>query len=161
MTLPFILNGKKVMVDAEPNRRLIDILRYDFALAGSKAGCLAGRCGVCAVIFNGSVSSACLIPAFRVRGAEIVTIEGFAFTEGYNDIVSGFAMRDVETCDFCGPAKIFTAETLLAEKELPPKSEILSAFDGIKCRCVAGENLADAVIEAAKIRRRRNLVRSD
>jgi carbon-monoxide dehydrogenase small subunit len=160
MTLPFILNGEDVTVNVEPNRRLIDILRSEFAMTGSKAGCLGGRCGACAVIFNGSISPACLIPAFRIRGAEIITIEGFSLTEDYDDVTRAFSMHDVESCDFCGAAKILLTETLLGEKELPARDEILSAFDGVKCRCAAGENLVDAVIEASKIRRRRHVVRN-
>ena len=106
MTVAFILNGEDVTVEADPNRQLIDILRGNFMLYGAKRGCLSGRCGACAVIFNGSVSSACLIPAFRVRGSEVITIEGFSLTDNYNDIVSAFNQSDVENCGFCGAAKI-------------------------------------------------------
>jgi carbon-monoxide dehydrogenase small subunit len=157
MTIAFILNGEDVAARVEPNRRLIDILRRDFRLNGGKAGCFGGRCGACAVIFNGAVSSACLIPAFRVHGSEVVTIEGFSLTEEYNDIMHGFNLHDVENCGYCGASKILLTETLLAEKELPPHDEILAAFDGIRCRCTLGENLADAVVAAALVRQRRRL----
>jgi carbon-monoxide dehydrogenase small subunit len=161
MTIAFILNGEDVTVEAEPNRRLIDILRGNFMLYGAKCGCLGGSCGACAVIFNGSLSSACLIPAFRIRGSELITIEGFSQTDNYNDIVRAFNLKDVENCGFCGTAKVLLTETLLAEKELPPRAEILSAFDNIRCRCTLGENMADAVIEAAAIRRRRHRERKN
>ena len=155
MTIAFILNGEDVTVEADPNRRLIDILRGNFKLYGAKCGCLNGSCGACAVIFNGAVSSACLIPAFRMRGSEVITIEGFSLTDNYNDIARAFSQSDVENCGFCGAAKILLTETLLTEKELPTRAEILSAFDDIKCRCTLGENLADAVIAAAGFRQRR------
>ncbi|MDR2802957.1 MAG: 2Fe-2S iron-sulfur cluster binding domain-containing protein [Treponema sp.] len=155
MTITFILNGEDVTINAEPNRRLIDILRNDFGLTGSKYGCFGGRCGACAVIFNGAVSSACLIPAFRARGSEIITIEGFELTDEYTDIHSAFSLHDVENCGFCNAPKILLAETLLAEKELPSRSEILTAFNSIRCRCTLGENLADALIAASEIRNRR------
>ncbi|MDR2795329.1 MAG: 2Fe-2S iron-sulfur cluster binding domain-containing protein [Spirochaetaceae bacterium] len=155
MTIAFILNGEDVTVDTEPDRRLIDILRSDFKLYGAKCGCLSGVCGACAVILNGSVSSACMVPAFRVRGSEVITIEGFSLTNDYNDIIRGFNLHDVENCGFCGAAKILLTETLLAEKELPQRDEILSAFNSVRCRCTLGQNLADAVIAAAKIRQRR------
>jgi carbon-monoxide dehydrogenase small subunit len=155
MTITFILNGEDVTVDVEPNRRLIDILRADFMLYGAKCGCLSGVCGACAVIFNGSVSSACIIPAFRLRSSEVITIEGFALTNEYNDIVRGFKIHEVESCGFCDAAKILLSETLLAERELPQRENILSAFNSIRCRCTPGEAIVDAVIEAAEIRRRR------
>ncbi|MDR0383369.1 MAG: 2Fe-2S iron-sulfur cluster binding domain-containing protein [Spirochaetaceae bacterium] len=160
MTLPFILNGEDVTANTEPDKRLIDILREDFGLTGCKAGCRAGSCGACSVIFNGSLSSACLIPAFRVRGSEIITIEGFALTDDYNDIALGFSMHGVENCGFCNAAKILLADQLISGKKLPLGGEILSAFDGIICRCATGENLAEAVAEAAKIRRRRRHVQT-
>ncbi|MDR1256784.1 MAG: 2Fe-2S iron-sulfur cluster binding domain-containing protein [Spirochaetaceae bacterium] len=159
MTLSFILNGEDVTVDAEPNRRLVDILRDDFGLTGCKAGCRSGHCGACAVVFNGTVSPACQIPAFNLRASEIVTIEGFAITDDYNDIMLGFSAYAVENCGFCGAAKVLLADSLIAGKELPARGEILSAFDSISCRCTTGENLADAVLEAAKIRDRRHNVR--
>ncbi|MDR2344005.1 MAG: 2Fe-2S iron-sulfur cluster binding domain-containing protein [Spirochaetaceae bacterium] len=155
MTVAFILNGEDVSVDSEPNRRLIDILRGDFMLYGAKRGCLSGICGACAVIFNGSLSAACMIPAFRVHGSEVITIEGFSLTNNYTDVVRGFSLHNVENCRFCGAAKILLTETLLAEKELPPPGEILSAFDSIRCRCTRSENLPAAVMEAAEIRQRR------
>jgi carbon-monoxide dehydrogenase small subunit len=161
MTISFILNGEDVTVETGPNRRLIDILRGDFMLYGAKCGCLSGRCGACAVIFNGSVTSACLIPAFRIRGSEIITIEGFSLTDNYNDIVRGFNLNNVENCGFCNTAKVLLTETLLAEKELPPRAEILSAFNGIRCRCTLVENLVDAVITAAEIRKRRHRERKN
>ena len=161
MTIAFILNGEDVTVEVPPNRRLIDILRGNFMLYGAKRGCLSGCCGACAVIFNGSVSSACLIPAFRIRGCEVITIEGFSLTDNYADIVRAFNQSDVENCGFCDTAKILLTETLLTEKELPPRAEILSAFNNIRCRCALGENLADAVIAAADIRRRRRRERKN
>jgi carbon-monoxide dehydrogenase small subunit len=159
VTLPFILNGEDVTVDAEPNRRLVDILRDSFGLSGCKAGCRSGHCGACAVIFNGAVSPACLIPAFSIRASEIITIEGFASTDDYNDIRSAFGAHGVENCGLCDGAKILLADSLISGKELPTRGEILSAFDSISCRCTTGENLADAVLEAAKIRDRRHNVR--
>ena len=78
MTIGFILNGEDVTAKADSAVRLIDILRRNFGMTGAKCGCLAGRCGACAVIFNGAIAKSCLIPAFRVHGSEIITIEGFS-----------------------------------------------------------------------------------
>ncbi|MDR0409756.1 MAG: 2Fe-2S iron-sulfur cluster binding domain-containing protein [Spirochaetaceae bacterium] len=155
MTLSFILNGEPVTVNVEPNRRLIDILRNDFELTGCKSGCLGGLCGACAVIFNGIVSPACLIPAFRIRDSTIITIEGFARSNHYKDIERGFSLHDVESCGYCGASKFLITEILLVEKKTPSREEILKAFDSVKCRCTLGENLIDAVMAASEIRQRR------
>jgi carbon-monoxide dehydrogenase small subunit len=155
MTLSFTLNNKPVTANIEPRRRLIDILRNDFGLTGSKCGCFGGICGACAVIFNGVVSLACMIPALRLRGAAITTIEGFMLTKHCNDITRGFNLHDVESCGYCNASKILVTEALISEKELPPRGEILAAFDSIRCRCTLGENLVDAVIASAEIRQRR------
>jgi carbon-monoxide dehydrogenase small subunit len=155
MTISFILNGEDVVTQVEADHRLIDILRTQFGLSGAKNGCLNGRCGACTVMFNGSISPACLIPAFRVRGSEIITIEGFSHTDEHADIAKGFEAAGVQNCGYCDAGKILTAETILAQKELPPRNEILAAFGNVRCRCTLGERLVNGVIAAAEIRARR------
>jgi carbon-monoxide dehydrogenase small subunit len=81
VTISFILNGEDVVVRTNAERRLIDILRGTFQLLGAKSGCNVGTCGGCSVIFNGLVVKSCLIPAFRIRGSEIITLEGFSQTD--------------------------------------------------------------------------------
>jgi carbon-monoxide dehydrogenase small subunit len=160
MTLGFILNGEDVVIRSEADIRLIDILRSSFGLLGAKPGCLMGKCGVCSVIFNGSVTQACLIPAFRIRGSEIITIEGFSQTDGYQDIMTGFTQAGMESCGYCRTGKILTAETLLGRKERPGREDILSAFSGIKCRCTDPDDLVEAVTITAELRQRRLYGRS-
>jgi carbon-monoxide dehydrogenase small subunit len=160
MTIGFILNGEDVVIRSEADVRLIDILRGSFGLLGAKAGCLTGKCGVCSVIFNGNVSPACLIPAFRIRGSEIITIEGFSQTDEYQDIMTGFAQANMESCGYCGTGKILTAEALLERFPRPTREEILNGFSGIRCRCTDPEKLAEAVALAAEIRQRRLYGRS-
>ncbi|MDR3138343.1 MAG: 2Fe-2S iron-sulfur cluster binding domain-containing protein [Treponema sp.] len=155
MTIGFILNGEDVVIQAEANRRLIDILRELFHLLGAKKGCLAGNCGACLVIYNGNVTGACLIPAFRIRGCEIITIEGFSQTNEYQDIVIGFSEAGVENCGYCDTGKILTAEALLGRNSRPDRDTILAAFNGIKCRCTDPETLVEGVLAAADIRQRR------
>jgi carbon-monoxide dehydrogenase small subunit len=160
MTIGFILNGEDVVVRAEADTRLINILRGHFGLVGAKSGCLAGKCGACSIIFNGEVIKSCLIPAFRVRGSEIITIEGFSQTDEYQDILSGFLKAGLETCGFCRTGKIFAAAALLEQKNQLSREEILLGFDGIRCRCTDPETLVDAVGAAAEIRQRRLYGRS-
>jgi len=160
MTIGFILNGEDVVVQCEAGRRLINILRIDFGLLGGKTGCLSGKCGFCAVIFNGLVSHACLIPAFRLRGSEVITIEGFSQTNEYNDIITGFAQSGLECCGYCNTTKILNAAALLDRIKQPSRQDIISAFSGIKCRCTDAEKLIEGIENAAEIRQRRLYGRS-
>ena len=160
MTLGFILNGEDVVVKAEADIRLIDILRGHFKLMGAKAGCLSGICGACSVIFNNRVVPSCLIPAFRVRGSEVVTIEGFSKYDEYQDIREGFSQAGVENCGYCDAGKILAVETLLRRNLRPGRDEILAAFRGIKCRCTDPESLIAGVSATSDIRQRRLYGRS-
>jgi carbon-monoxide dehydrogenase small subunit len=160
MTVSFILNGEDVVVRCEANIRLIDILRVNFGLLGAKTGCLVGKCGVCTVILNGSVINACLVPAFRLRGGEVITIEGFSQTNEYHDIVEGFGRANLQNCGFCEAGVILNAEALLEKNERPSRQDILRSFSGIRCRCTDPDKLAEGVENAAEIRRRRLYGRS-
>ncbi|MDR0707407.1 MAG: aldehyde oxidoreductase [Treponema sp.] len=155
MTIGFILNGEDVVVRVDANIRLIDILRRDFSLLGAKAGCLCGRCDACSIIFNGEVVKSCLIPAFRVHGSEVITIEGFSQNNEYEDIITGFSQAAVETCGYCETGKILAVEMLLSKIPHPSRKEILLGFQGLKCRCTEPESLINAVSAIADIRQRR------
>ncbi|MDR2718982.1 MAG: 2Fe-2S iron-sulfur cluster binding domain-containing protein [Treponema sp.] len=160
MTISFILNGEDVVVRSDANVRLVDILRVNFGLLETKAGCLTGKCGFCAVIFNGSVSHACLIPAFRLKDSEIITIEGFSQTDEYQDIMAGFAGAKLESCGYCTTSKILNAGALLERIKRPSRQEILYAFSGIKCRCTDPEKLVEGIERTVELRQRRIYGRS-
>jgi carbon-monoxide dehydrogenase small subunit len=157
MTISFILNGEDVVVRTEADIRLIDILRDTFGLTGAKNGCLTGKCGSCVVIFNKNITQACLIPAFRLRGSEIITIEGFSqgWKDEYQDIIEGFSRSSLENCGFCNTGKILAAESLLERNPRPNREEILAGFDGVKCRCTDPESLVEAIQAVVEIRQRR------
>ncbi len=160
MTIGFILNGEDVVIQSGADRRLVDILRDDFHLLATRAGCRLGRCGACSVIFNGKVVASCLIPAFRVRGGEVITLEAFAQTNEYQDIALGFAREGVETCGYCDAAKYFAAEALLSKELEPDRQHILAAFEGVLCRCTDSAALVAGVSSAARIRQNRLYGRS-
>ena len=155
MTLHFILNGEDMEINAEANQRLTGILREHFGLFSSKPGCLHGSCGACSVIFNGTISPSCLIPAFRLQGGEIITLEGFSQQDEYHDIASGFAETGVESCGYCDAGKILSAELLLENSLQPGKEAFLEAFRSVQCRCTDMENLYRGILAAGVIRRRR------
>jgi carbon-monoxide dehydrogenase small subunit len=160
VTLGFILNGEDVVAKVDASRRLVDILRNNFKLLGAREGCLSGSCGSCSVIFNNRVVPSCLIPAFRIRGSEIITIEGFSQTNEYQDIREGFSRAGVETCGFCDAGKILAVETLLERNLRPSREEILAGFSGVKCRCTEPDSLAEGGLAAWDIRQRRLYGRS-
>ena len=155
MTISFILNGEDVVIQSDPGVRLIDILRTNFGLLGAKTGCQIGSCGVCSVIINGAVSQSCLIPAFKIRKHEIITIEGFSQTDDYQDIISGFSQSHLENCDFCFTGKILCAAALLGKNPHPERADILAGFRGIKCRCTDTDALVEALVISARIRQQR------
>jgi len=160
MTVNFILNGEDVVFDGEAGVRLIDILRENFNLFGAKPGCLSGHCGACAVIFNGFVSPSCLIPAFKVQGSEIITIEGFSQTIEYQEIISIFAQEHLGNCGYCESGKILCTEALLDRIPSPSMDQILAGLSGIRCRCTNTEKLLKTVNIIASVRRRRLYGRS-
>lgn len=160
MTIRFILNGEDVEVSADANKRLISILREDFSLVKAKNGCLSGICGACSVIVNGSFTMACLIPAFRVQGSEVITLEGFSQTDEYEDIAGGFAAAGVETCGYCDAGKVLAAETLLSKNFRPDRETFRTAFSGVHCPCTESESLYAGILAAGEIRSRRIYGRS-
>ncbi|MCL2231576.1 MAG: 2Fe-2S iron-sulfur cluster-binding protein [Treponema sp.] len=178
MTIGFILNGEDVDIrlgegipanardeheheqQSHPAARLVDILRNTFSLFGTKAGCYCGNCGACSVIFNGDVAKACLIPAFKIKDSEIITIEGFAQTDEYQDIIRAFAEAGVQSCGFCDTGKILATEVLLSRNHRLSREEILAGFSGIRCRCTDPETLWQMVMAAFEYRRQRIYGRS-
>ena len=155
MTIGFILNGEDVTIRAEAEQRLIDILRNSFGLTGAKSVCCSGCCGLCSVFLNGEVVKSCLIPAFKIRGCEIITIEGFSQTDEYQEIIRGFSGAATGSCGYCNTSKILTAEALLSKNPRPGIPEILRAFSGIRCRCTEPESLIQGVLAIADTRQRR------
>ncbi|MCL1993980.1 MAG: aldehyde oxidoreductase [Spirochaetes bacterium] len=159
MTIKFILNGEDVTVRASANVRLVDILREKFSLLGAKEGCLCGKCGACSVIFNGYVSLACLIPAFRAEASEIITIEGFSQTLEYQDIATGLELTNNAACNFCRAGKILYIESLFKQFGQPSdrlfREEIERGFGGVMCRCASADDFTEAVNKIAEIRQRR------
>jgi carbon-monoxide dehydrogenase small subunit len=155
MTLSFILNGEDVNVRVRTVDRLSDILRGSFGLLGVQSDCRSGRCGRCLIFLDGRLVPSCLVPAFRARGSEVVTIEGFALTDEYEDIIEGFDSAGVETCGFCEPGKIMATAALLERRSRPTPEEILEQLSSAPCRCTDPETLVRAVLAASDRRARR------
>lgn len=155
MTLPFILNGEDVSARIRSVDRLSDVLRSDFGLLGLQSDCRCGSCGRCLILLDGRLVPSCIIPAFRIRGREVVTIEGFAQTDEYQDIVAGFRSAGVENCGFCDASKILATAALLERRARPTNAEILEQLSSAPCRCTDPEALLRGVLAAADRRSRR------
>jgi carbon-monoxide dehydrogenase small subunit len=155
VTVSFILNGEDVSTKARSVDRLADLLREAFGLSGVRSDCRCGRCGRCLVFLDGRLVPSCIVPAFSVRGREVVTIEGFAQTEDYREIVEGFKAAGVETCGFCEAPKILAAAALLERRARPTRREILEHLSSAPCRCTDPEAIVSAVQAVAELRARR------
>ncbi|AEJ19595.1 (2Fe-2S)-binding protein [Gracilinema caldarium] len=160
MTIPFILNGEDVVAQCSVDKRLVDILRDNFKLSGTRADCRSGICGACSVIFNGRIVPACLIPAFKVKGSEVITIEGFMQTIEYQDIVTGFHQSGWSPCQFCNTSVILGIEALLSQNLRPEPEYIQIAFSDIQCRCIDPHQLLFTIKTISGIRQRRIYGRS-
>ena len=155
MTISFILNGDDVSVGIRSGDRLADVLRGHFGLLGVAVDCRRGVCGRCLVFLDGSLVPSCLLPAFKARGREVVTIEGFSQTDEYADVSQGFFLAGVETCGFCETGKILVASALLDHSSRPSEEEILAAMASVSCRCTDPDLLVKGVQMASELRARR------
>ena len=150
ITVNFTLNGQPVSVETSPHRRLLDLLREDLRLTGTKEGCAVGECGACTVILDGKAVTSCLVLAASVEGSSVVTIEGVG-ENGRLDPIQGAILRNhALQCGFCTPGFIMSAKALLEENPDATVEEIRRAISGNLCRCSGYEQLTVAIYEAAQ-----------
>ena len=150
MKISFILNGQKVNLDVNPTKRLLDVLRDDLRLTGTKEGCGEGECGACTVLVNSKPFNSCLTPVFNVEGKEVLTIEGFRETKEYRVIADAFADMGGSQCGFCTPGMILVTYALLKDNPHPSEEEIRFALSGNICRCTGYQAIVNAVLKASE-----------
>jgi len=143
--ISFTLNGKKITIICNQETRLLDLLRDELELTGTKEGCSIGECGACTVIFNGKAANSCLILAGQINMAEIITVEGLAENGGLSKIQKMFLEKGAVQCGFCTPGALISAYALLLENENPTEKEIKIALSGNLCRCTGYKQMIDAV----------------
>ncbi len=148
--ITFTLNGAKVSVCVEPNMRLVDLLRDELHLTGTKEGCGIGECGACTVIMDGNAVTSCLLLAASVEGHEIITIEGVGVDGKLDPIQQAILDNHALQCGFCTPGFIMSAKALLDRNIDASKEEIKRAISGNLCRCTGYEQLVVAIYEAAQ-----------
>jgi len=139
------VNGKDHELAVDTNQILVDLLRYDLGLTGTKKGCGTGECGACAVILNGKPVNACLVLAVQANGAEILTIEGLKPSQGLHPLQQAFVEKGAIQCGFCTPGMILSASSLLKQNPNPTEDEIRAALSGNLCRCTGYQKIVEAV----------------
>ena len=150
MKISFVLNDKKVVVDVEASMRLLDVIRNELHLTGTKEGCGEGECGACTVLVNGEPYNSCLTPVANVIGKEVMTIEGFRETKAYRVIADAFANQGGSQCGFCTPGMILASYAVLKKNPHPTEEEIREALSGNLCRCTGYNSIVNAVMLASK-----------
>jgi carbon-monoxide dehydrogenase small subunit len=140
-----VINGEDSSLEIAPNRILVDVLREDLGLKGTKKGCGAGKCGSCTVLMNGRPVNSCLILAVQAEGAQIQTIEGLADRDPH-PLQIAFAEKGAIQCGYCTPGMVLTAKALLDGNTNPDQGEIKEALAGNLCRCTGYNKIVEAVM---------------
>jgi aerobic carbon-monoxide dehydrogenase small subunit len=144
------VNGREAAVEAYPMARLLDVLREELRLTGTKEGCGEGECGACSVLINGELVNSCLVPVLQVEGAEIKTIEGIAGDEQLHAVQEAFIACGGAQCGICTPGMVIAAVNLLERTPNPDASEIRAGLAGNLCRCTGYMKIFEAVVRAMK-----------
>jgi len=151
LKLSLTVNGQACSAEVAPLKRLLDVLREDFVLTGTKEGCGEGECGACSVLLDGRVVNSCLVPACQATGSTVVTIEGLANEHGaLSGLQRAFIERGAAQCGICTPGMIIAAHCFLKSGRPSTELAIREALAGNLCRCTGYQKIIDAVQVAAK-----------
>jgi carbon-monoxide dehydrogenase small subunit len=145
----FLVNGERRTVHLPPMKRLLDVLREDLHLTGTKEGCGEGECGSCSVRMNGELVNSCLVPVLQAEGAEIQTVEGLALDGELHPLQQAFLDHGGAQCGICTPGMLMAAAQLLAKTPHPSEAEIREALAGNLCRCTGFMHIFESVAFAA------------
>jgi aerobic carbon-monoxide dehydrogenase small subunit len=149
MTFRFSVNGAPVEVAVTGSRRLLDVLREDLGLTGTKEGCGEGECGACSVLLDGAVVDACLVPVSQVQAASVVTVEGLAGDGTLDTLQQAFLETGGAQCGICTPGMLMAGHAFLASGAEPTDDNIREAIAGNLCRCTGYTKIIDAIALAA------------
>jgi carbon-monoxide dehydrogenase small subunit len=150
MKIQFEVNGTVREVDAPPMKRLLDVLREDLRLTGTKEGCGEGECGACSVIIDREVINSCLVPVCQVAESRIITVEGLAREGELEPLQRAFLECGGAQCGICTPGMLIAARALLDANAQPSRDEIKEAIAGNLCRCTGYVRILDAIEQASK-----------
>ena len=144
------INGEPRTLQAYPLERLLDVLREQLGLTGTKEGCGEGECGACSVTIDGQIVNSCLVPAAQVQGAEIKTIEGIASGEQLHAVQQAFIECGGAQCGICTPGMVMAAVNLLERIPNPNEAEIRNGLAGNLCRCTGYMKIFESVVRACR-----------
>ncbi len=150
MKLSLNVNGQARTLDVWPMARLLDVIREDLHLTGTKEGCGEGECGACSVILDGKLVNSCLIPAVQAEGGELCTIEGVASEEQLHLVQESFLHCGGAQCGICTPGMVMAAVDLLHRCPQPDEAQIRDGLAGNLCRCTGYVKIVDSVADAAE-----------
>jgi carbon-monoxide dehydrogenase small subunit len=148
--MEFRVNEASRRVEVYPMERLLDVLREEIGLTGTKEGCGEGECGACSVLVNGDLVNSCLVPVLQVDGCEILTVEGLARNEHLHPLQEAFAKTGGAQCGICTPGMILASYQLLARWPHPTEDQIREGLAGNLCRCTGYQKIFDAVRQASE-----------
>ncbi|MDR3623176.1 MAG: (2Fe-2S)-binding protein [Paludisphaera borealis] len=148
VAIRFNVNGRERTATTDPERSLLEVLREDLGLLGTKYGCGEGQCGACSVLLEGKRVFSCRLPAERVEGKSVVTIEGLAQGDALHPVQQAFLDEGAFQCGFCTAGMIIAAVALLAEKPKPTDAQIVAGMNRNICRCCSYPKIIQAVRRA-------------
>jgi aerobic carbon-monoxide dehydrogenase small subunit len=149
-TVQCTVNGESTTVHAYPMERLLDVLREQLRLTGTKEGCGEGECGACSVMIDGQIVNSCLVPVAQVEGAAIQTIEGIATDDQLHAVQRAFIECGGAQCGICTPGMVLAAVNLLERKPNPTETEIRDGLAGNLCRCTGYMKIFESVVRACQ-----------
>jgi carbon-monoxide dehydrogenase small subunit len=150
MSFTFSVNGEAVEVEATGTRRLLDVLREDLALTGTKEGCGEGECGACSVLLDGALVDACLVPVSQAQGASVKTVEGLADQGRLSVLQWAFLETGGAQCGICTPGMLMAGDAFLASGAAPTDESIREVIAGNLCRCTGYTKIIEAIALAAE-----------
>ena len=145
-----VVNAKPQTLDAYPMERLLDVLREQLKLTGTKAGCGEGECGACSVMIDGQIVNSCLVPVAQIEGAEIKTIEGVATGDQLHAVQQAFIECGGAQCGICTPGMVMAAVSLLEKNPQPSEADIRTGLAGNLCRCTGYMKIFESVVRACR-----------
>ena len=145
MSVTFSVNGRAVTSEGSGARRLLDVLREELRLTGTKEGCGEGECGACSVLIDGRVVDSCLVAVGQVEGCEVLTVEGLGTNGQLSTLQRAFIEHGAAQCGICTPGMLLAAQALLAERPTPTEDEVRTGLAGNLCRCTGYTKIIDAV----------------
>jgi carbon-monoxide dehydrogenase small subunit len=149
--IELLVNGRDRIAEVEAHHTLLEVLRDDLGLTGTKECCLVGECGACTVLLDGRSVDSCLVLAVEADGAQVTTVEGLASSDGRLDpLQQAFLDHGAAQCGFCIPGQLVSARALLATTPRPSRAEVEEGLAGNLCRCAGYEQIIEAVMAAAE-----------